>query len=192
MRLCTYIVKKDSGLAPNPYWGWCTLAVCTPNHQPARLEEGDWIAGFLNKRRGRKFLYAMELCEDPLNMDDYFHRADFQVKKPDLSGDWMQRCGDNFYSRKPDRTWQQHRNRYHIGPVYLALDTKNPIVFVGKSFWYLGTSAVNVPSHLSELTPIGRGIRTKHDSRLVQQFCDWVRCSFEPGIHGLPHDNLDL
>ena len=25
--LCTYVLTSDTGLAPNPYWGWCTLAV---------------------------------------------------------------------------------------------------------------------------------------------------------------------
>ena len=38
-RLCSYVVRHDKGLAPNPFWGYCTLAVCTPNHAGVRLEE---------------------------------------------------------------------------------------------------------------------------------------------------------
>ena len=33
VRLCSYVVKYDTGFAPNPFWGFCTLAACTPNHQ---------------------------------------------------------------------------------------------------------------------------------------------------------------
>jgi hypothetical protein len=47
--LYSYIVRQDTGLAPNPFWGWCTLAVCTPNHQGSKAKRGDWVAGFLSK-----------------------------------------------------------------------------------------------------------------------------------------------
>ena len=30
MRLFTYVIVSDSGFAPNPYWGYCTLATCKP------------------------------------------------------------------------------------------------------------------------------------------------------------------
>lgn len=195
MKLCTYIVKYDRGLAPNPFWGWCTLAVCTPNHQPARLRKGDWIAGFLGKKRQNHFLYAMELCEDPISMDDYFRHPEFQVKKPNLGGDWMERCGDNFYSLKSDgQTWQQHRNRYHVGADHLKKDTKHPIVFIARNAWYFGASAKPPPPGFCPLIPSGtfpRGIRTNHEPELVKRFCDWVR-TFPVGVHGLPNDNLDL
>ena len=97
MRLRSYIVRHDKGLAPNPFWDWCTLAVCTPNHQGSRLDVGDWIAGFLEKKRGYKFLYAMEISEI-LGLDEYFRDPRFSAKKPNLRGSWTKRCGDNFYS----------------------------------------------------------------------------------------------
>src|SRR3569833_2727055 len=43
MKLCSYIVREDTGLAPNPFWGTCTLAVCTPNHQGSRIGVGDCV-----------------------------------------------------------------------------------------------------------------------------------------------------
>ena len=30
----------DTGFAPNPFWGYCTLAVCTPNHMGVQTSEG--------------------------------------------------------------------------------------------------------------------------------------------------------
>jgi len=137
----------------------------------------------------------MELSYEPMNMDDYFRQPDFQEKKPNLRGDWMERCGDNFYSLKPDgTTWQQHRNRYHIGEDHLKKDTKHPIVFIASenNFWYFGRSAQDLPADLMPLTPVGKGIRTKHEPELVKRFCEWMRSTFPVGIHGLPHDNLDL
>jgi hypothetical protein len=62
-KLYTYIVKIDSGLAPNPFGGWCTLAVCTPNHQGSAVKPGDWIAGFSPKEAGYQFIYAMRVDE---------------------------------------------------------------------------------------------------------------------------------
>lgn len=48
MKLYSYIVKTDKGLAPNPFWGWCTLALCTPNHMGIKANQSDWIVGFTN------------------------------------------------------------------------------------------------------------------------------------------------
>lgn len=188
-RLCTYLITNDKGLAPNPYWGWCTLAVCTPNHQGANLDSGDWIAGFLTKKRGYRFVYAMEIAER-LHMNDYFHDPRFSAKKPNLRGSWMERCGDNFYSQLEDESWKQHRNRFHIGPRFLGKDTRLPFVFVGKRFWYFGRHALRLPDRFLTLVG-GRGIRVNHDARLTANFRGWVARHGE-GIHALPSDNPDI
>lgn len=188
-KLCTYIVTNDTGLAPNPYWDFCTLAVCTPNRQGVRLESGDMIAGFLNKERGHKLIYAMEVSEQ-MDMDEYFHDQRFEDKKPDLRGDWKQRCGDNFYSRNLDGIWQQHRNRFHIGAQYLAKDTRHPNVFISTRFWYFGRSARDVPEELRGVIG-GRGIRVNHPQTLITSFRDWIE-SFPRGIYDRPNDNPDV
>lgn len=69
--LYTYVMKHDSGLAPNPFWGTCSLAVCTPNHQGSRAKRGDWIAGVSDKGRGYKIIYVMEV-DERVHMNDYF------------------------------------------------------------------------------------------------------------------------
>lgn len=189
-RLYTYIVQQDTGLAPNPYWGWCTLAVCTPNHQGSRVEVGDWIAGFLSKARDHRFLYAVEVSEI-LDLDDYFRDPRFVEKKPDLRGNWQERCGDNFYSRREDGTWKQHRNRFHIGEDIKEQDTRHAKVFMGTQFWYLGRSAEIVPTRLKSLVG-GRGARVNHDPALVTDFCKWVKKRFSAGVLDFPNDNPDL
>src|SRR5208283_2747822 len=102
----TYIVATDKGLAPNPFWNYCTLALCTPNHMGVRLKVGDWIAGFLSKERENKLLYAMEV-QEILNFDDYYRDSRFSKKIPNLQGTWKHRCGDNIYSKNKSGLWKQ-------------------------------------------------------------------------------------
>jgi Nucleotide modification associated domain 2 len=188
-RICTYILTHDSGLAPNPYWRHCTLAVCTPNRQGVRLKPGDWIAGFLPRDRGHRLVYAMEVSER-LHLNTYFHDSRFEKKKPNLLGDWMARCGDNFYSQSEGGTWKQHRNRFHIGSEYLRKDTRRPHAFVAERFWYFGRMAPRPQDRHLDLVG-GRGVRLRHDELLAADFRDWV-ATHDQGLHGLPNHNPDL
>ncbi|MBC6697349.1 Nmad2 family putative nucleotide modification protein [Hymenobacter puniceus] len=44
MALYSYVLRFDTGDAPNPYGGVCTLAVCKPAiRRTAQI--GDWILG---------------------------------------------------------------------------------------------------------------------------------------------------
>ena len=45
MKLSAYIVSTDAGLAPNPFWGVCTLAVCKPRiRRFAEVGPGDLLS----------------------------------------------------------------------------------------------------------------------------------------------------
>lgn len=189
-KLCTYIVQGDTGLAPNPYWGYCTLAVCTPNHQGTRLRKGDYIIGFLSKARRYRLVHCMEVKE-VANLDDYYRDPRFERKKPNLRGDWKERCGDNFYSKALDGTWIQHRNRFHLDARLKDQDTKYARVFISKRFWYRGRTAEGVPREFFSLIG-GRGARVNHDRELAEGLVSWVQNTYEEGIAGLPNDNPDL
>jgi hypothetical protein len=183
-RLYTYIIPVDSGLAPNPFWDWCTLAVCTPNHQGSAVKPGEWIAGFSTKETGYQFIYAMKV-DERIHMNDYFNDPRFQSKKPDIAGNWKQRCGDNFYSQLSSGEWVEHPNPFHES--MRDIDTKIPYVFVGHKFWYLGRKRVDTPH---EFLPMigGRGARVNHPQELVDKFKAWVQMSFKPGITAIPLD----
>ena len=182
-RLYTYIVKVDSGLAPNPFWNWCTLAVCTPNHQGASVKPGDWIAGFSSKNTGHKFIYAMEVCER-LHMKDYFSDLRFQAKKPQINGSWQQKCGDNIYNLDKEK-WIALPNSYHQGLE--EKDTRCPYVFVGQRYWYLGDERAVTPSEFLSMIG-GRGVRVNHPPELTQQFKIWVQENFNEGVTAMPFD----
>lgn len=85
MKLYTYIVKHDKGLAPNPFYGCCTLGLCTPNHIGIKPSKGDWIAGFTTSARMNKLVFAMEVTER-MHFHDYFNDKRFVRKKPILTG----------------------------------------------------------------------------------------------------------
>src|SRR5215212_4254586 len=70
-RLCSYVVPRDTGFAPNPVGQFCTLAACTPNHQGLKLRAGDWIVGTEPSSRESKLVYAMQVSE-VLDFDTYF------------------------------------------------------------------------------------------------------------------------
>ena len=64
LKLHSYIVKIDDGFAPNPFYGFCTLATCKPNVRSV-AQIGDWVLGTGasgNKRSGT-LVYAMRVTE---------------------------------------------------------------------------------------------------------------------------------
>ena len=128
-------MTSDAGLAPNPFWGACTLAICTPNHVGARLEEGDWIAGFLSRPRGGGLVYAMKI-DEILPFDDYFQDPRYKSKKPVRRGAWPKPVGDNMYFRGEGKEWRQHPTNFHTDA--LEKDTAHPHVFISHDFYYFG------------------------------------------------------
>lgn len=186
--LYTYTVTNDTGLAPNPFWDYCTLAVCTPNHQGVKASPGDWIVGFLSVVREKKLLYAMQVSEI-IDLANYFHDPRFQDKKPDPYGSWKNVCGDNFYSYD-DSGWTSHAVDYHTDCKTQEKDLRYHICFVSERFWYFGQNAPQVPEHFSALK-FKYGTKSTHDPSLVQEFLKWLE-ERPPGVHGDPHDNFKL
>lgn len=184
-RICSYVVKNDRGLAPNPFWGYCTLALCTPNRRGVRARKGDWIAGVTGVSTGHRLLYAMQLTEDPMQFDDYFRDPRFALKKPQVSGDAVQRCGDNMYYKQGDE-WVQIESPFHRGE--LETDTKNPYVFISTRFFYFGRDAVELPEEFRGLLKTGSGCRWDESDR-HDRFLKWLQESFDEGMHAKPHDS---
>jgi len=184
--LYTYVMRHDSGLAPNPFGQFCTLAVCTPNHQGSKVQPGDWIAGASDKAHGYQLIYAMEVSER-LHMDAYFRDPRFQSRKPELRAGPERRCGDNIYGLDDAGDWFQLPNPYHVGEAARQQDTRNPWVFVASEFWYLGREAMTMPHEYLEMFG-GRGARVSHRPALAAKFKDWVRSTLPKGRHALPRD----
>lgn len=190
MRLYSYIIVKDIGLAPNPFWGYCTLAVCTPNHMGVKAQRGDWIMATSGVARGNRLVYAMQLSE-VLSFECYYADERFKKKKPVVKGSWRERCGDNMYFGNSHGVWKQHRTIYHHEQYLIEKDLRHPFVFVAEHFYYFGDKAIEIPAEYRELIRNKQGCKWRHDERVVEGFLFWLQVTFSPGIHGNPADNQD-
>lgn len=58
MKLYSYIVARDYGFAPNPFFGICTLATCKQKIRSA-ANVGDWVIGTGSKDYNLDGLFAV-------------------------------------------------------------------------------------------------------------------------------------
>ncbi len=73
MRLYSYIVASDTGLAPNPFFGVCTLAYCKPRIR-STASECDYVVGIGPRCDGNPVVYAMRITEPPMSFPEYLQR----------------------------------------------------------------------------------------------------------------------
>lgn len=94
MKIYSYVVAHDSGLASNPFHGLGTLACCKPRIR-AVASVGDIVVGLT--ARSERVAYAMKVSE-VLNFEGYWHESRFLAKRPRrLVRQAVDRCGDNIY-----------------------------------------------------------------------------------------------
>lgn len=188
VRLFSYVVASDSGFAPNPFWGSCTLATCKPAiRRTARV--GDWVAGLSPKASGNRLVYAMRVAE-VMPIDSYFADPRFQVKKPDPSGGRVRARGDNIYAPGPVpgqlRQLPSLHSRIDGGEdlAHARRDLGGLNVLVSDEFWYFGGSGPPLPDHLSVLIG-GRGHKNRFPPDVVEEFLAFLQ-AFPAGVTGKP------
>jgi len=205
MSLHSYVVRYDSGFAPNPFYGYCTLSTCKPKIRTAAAV-GDWIVGSGSGSRKvqltGQLVYAMRVTET-LTWDQYSADPRFQPKKPFRRGSRKQTCGDNIYFRvAPHAPWQQ-RDSFHskedgsADPDHIARDTGVNRVLVSDDFLYFGGEGPPIPNGLRDcdgrpLCKAGIGHSKFEDPQLVGAFVQWLRSLGEGGFKGSPHEWLTL
>src|SRR5882762_6259909 len=104
MRLFSYCIPIDDGVAPNPFHGRCTLVICKPVIRRT-AEEGDWIVGVGSKNVNGvnfsgKLVYAMKVTEKmTMQWYDDQCRVLGNPKIPDMtSPDYIRKLGDCIYN----------------------------------------------------------------------------------------------
>jgi len=152
MRLYTYVVRSDTGFAPNPFFGYCTLACCKPGiRRTARV--GDWIVGLTPKALNSKIVYVMKV-EESLTFEKYYQYKRFRKKIPDLTGNCMQRCGDNIYAPQRDGSLRQLPSKHSSGNredrKQKKRDLRGKRVLVSSHFSYFGSKARVLPDGFLE------------------------------------------
>lgn len=194
MKLLKYVMTTDSGLAPNPYFGVCSLALCTPNHMNARLDIGDWVVAHSSKSTGQRLVYAMCLTRI-LDMSAYF--AAFPNKRPDPSGSREQQSGDNLYYRDHGR-WARLPSAEH-NTEECFLHDRNRLVYLAEgadNFWYFG-AASTVPGldgfadQFPWLIKDRQGFSYVRDEQCIDEFAEWLRALGQCGLIGQPRDQVE-
>lgn len=181
--LFSYIVPTDSGFAPNPYGGICTLACCNPKiRQSANI--GDWIIGTTPAPVRGKLVYAMRV-DRGLTFEMYWEFPEYDCKKPNKENG----CGDNIYKMGVGGRLDQVKNISH-SEKHIKTDTRVNRVLISKTFYYFGANSVEIPKKFSPLihTPQAhKRIKPTSDNyEFVTAFIGWLEKNFEQGIHGEP------
>ena len=190
MRLCSHVITDDTGLAPNPFHGYCTSAVCTPSHMNLKLEKGDWLIGNSPNEDGNRLVYAMRIS-DVLSMNQYFHDDRFKDKKPKPDGTLEEQCGDNIYFQ--DGHWKRMPSRFHNDCDNFSKDIGKNFaghpVFVAEHFYYFGRRRVDIPDHLVDVIQKTQG--SHYSDHLADDFVTWLKANHELGVRGMPSDMAD-
>ncbi len=191
MRLFSYIVSHDTGFAPNPFWGFCTLGCCKPVIRRV-AQKGDWIAGISPKSLGHNLVYAMQITEDPLSFADYFQADRFECKKPDYrKRDTIKLRGDNIYMPSGKGEYKHLRSRHSLATgagdvVKKRRDLSGRYVLISYQFYYWGRDAIALPAHLKILIA-SRGHKSRFDSTIMRKFLSLLD-GFDTGLLGTPSD----
>ncbi len=205
MSLYSYVVRYDSGFAPNPFYGFCTLATCKPKIR-ATAQVGDWIVGSgsgdRSVQRSGFLVYAMRVTET-LTFDEYALDARFFKKIPYRRGSRKQSCGDNIYSRSsPLSAWQQRDSFHSLADGgedidHTNIDTAVNRILISEDYVYFGGMGPLIPDRLRDingrpLCKAGIGHSKFDDAELIGLFTSWLRGLQQTGFQGAPHEWLTL
>lgn len=201
MRLHSYVVRYDSGFAPNPFYGYCTLATCKPDIR-RHAEIGDWIIGSGSSsraiRRGGHLVYAMRVTE-VMNFTAYDADFRFDKKKPYRNGSRKQSCGDNiYYYDSLNHCWGQ-RDSFHskpdgtAEPKHIVRDTGTDRVLISSDFVYFGGFGPEFPEDLrnfngQDICKTGIGRSCFNDPNLIANFVRWFRTLGVAGYQAAPFE----
>lgn len=199
MKIYSYRIDHDYGLAPNPFGGYCTVAVCKPNiRRSGNLHKNDWLIGTGSKSLERssgfncvsKLIYAMEVSEI-MDLNTYWHDPRFQYKKPQMNGTLSTIFGDNIYHQDENGNWIQidcaHRNLTGLyNADHFRKDTGGHNVLISENFYYFGDNAPEIPNDIITVCHTTQGQKLVWPDELADSFFSWLQKKFPKGISGLP------
>ena len=195
VRLHSYVVAIDDGFAPNPFYGYCTLATCKPKiRRYAKI--GDWILGTGPKRKNRQgsLVYAMRVTEK-MDFDSYWADPRFEDKRPSLFQSVRKSRGDNIYHTALDgNRWIQedscHSNQNGTpNATHIAHDTDPATMLISNDFIYHGGGPIRlIPVFNGVDVCARRGHKSKFDDIVIKAFVDWIRAL---GAWGYCNDPLE-
>lgn len=195
MKIISYVIRRDYGFAPNPFFGYCTLATCKPDIRKSAMI-GDWVIGTTSASTGsiNNLVFAMKITEK-LTFDEYWHDERFFNKRPVLNRSRKYQYGDNIYHQE-DSGWIQIPSHHSeedgsINYRNVNTDTKNENVLISDHFYYFGKNSIPIPVDLLEIVKKGPGCKYV-DNALHNRFLVDFLQSYPLGINGTPFAWKDL
>lgn len=198
LRLHSYVVARDYGFAPNPFFGFCTLATCKPRIRKIAAI-GDWVVGTGSKTRGRDgyVVYGMRVTE-ALTFDEYWNDARFRNKRPYMRGSKKQAFGDNIYHRnKKTGAWMQADSHHSFSDgtpntSNIANDTQTNRILISNDYIYWGGSGPAIPKRFRSYDGIDicgkRNHKNGFSESMVVDFVAWLHSFDDHGYCGVPLD----
>lgn len=193
MKLYTYRLDHDLGFAPNPFYGFCTLACCkTVTRRVAST--GDFIAGMAGKiglhSHYKRLIFWMQVSQD-MSFTEYWNDPHFVSKRPVVGAYKQKAVGDNTY-RKDNGNWKYETSMHYIPSRPLThgnvhTDTKTDRVLIGKNFTYWGNKAPLLSDEHFQMFPV-RNHKWEHSDKEKQSFFDQY---INIGAQGFIGDPID-
>lgn len=186
MDVFIYVVTRDYGFAPNPFYNVCTLATCKPGiRKSARI--GDWVIGIGSKTtHPNRLIYLMKVTEK-ITFNGYWENEKYAMKKPQMTT-LKKMYGDNIYHYdKKVGVWHQadSHHSYENGvtnPFNLRKDTSSDNVLISREFYYFGKSAILIPPKYSKtIYKNTRGYCREEESPIINEFFKYIRDNHEMG-----------
>lgn len=178
MKLYSYCIRYDTGAAPNPYWGICTLTICKPDIRKT-ASIGDWVIGTGSKNvRGHgdlsnKIVYAMKITDKKTLVEyDSFCQEKHPKKIPDWTHrDHRRRLGDCIYDFSQDPPKQ--RPGVH-DEENVKKDLRGKYSLLSNHFYYFGDNPIDLPVELRPIVIQGVGRRSGSNNPYITTFLSWI------------------
>ena len=186
MKIYSYVLRNDNGLAPNPFWDYCTLALDQPLiRQIAKV--GDWVVGLKEKSpkiEDHELIFAMKITEK-LTFEEYWYDDRFASKIPDFTQEeQIYQLGDNIYQPhdgefeqvpslhseenfESKKEWKKQKQDDLQGKYVLISNKIN--------FYYFGRESIKLPSvNLTDILYCDVGHKCIADPEVPKEFIDFI------------------
>ena len=184
MALYSYVLRFDTGDAPNPYGGVCTLTVCKPAIRRT-AQVGDWIIGTGSKHAldgiTGYLVYAMRVSRKlTLAEYDLYCQQELGIKIPGHVAYAHLRenlAGDSLYDYiKPTSSGApQHRGGpVHAEPALQVRDWSGKYALLSDRFYYFGCEPRAMPEHLQRIVKKNQGHYRRADANEITAFEKWL------------------
>ena len=195
VKLYSYVVARDFGFDPNPFYGFCTLATCKPKIRKI-ASVGAWVIGTGSKTKQRDgyLVYAMRVTET-MSFNEYWNGPRFRDKRPDMYASRKKAFGDNIYHTVPvSNEWCQIDSHHSCGDGTpndnnVCHDTQVDRVLISDDFIYWGGTGPKLPMFCGiNFSCARQGHKCKFPGEAVTELIAWIRSLNDKGYCGRPLD----